>query len=90
VLKSEVFENPLPYGRGSVVALAQKPENLITTSDIKAQMYFLASDDMAGRDAGSLGGRIAANYIASEFARLGLKPRRRWGVLLSESRARPV
>jgi hypothetical protein len=59
---------------GSVAALAQKPENLITVANIKAQMYFLASDDMAGRDAGSLGGRIAANYIASEFARLGLKP----------------
>jgi hypothetical protein len=57
-----------------VAALGQKPESLITVSDIKAQMYFLASDDMAGRDAGSLGGRIAANYIASEFARLGLKP----------------
>ena len=59
-------------GAGGI--LAQKPENLITQTDIKAQMYFLASDDMAGRDAGSLGGRIAANYIASEFARLGLKP----------------
>src|SRR5271170_5412432 len=58
----------------SAAALAQKPESVITLSDIKAQMYFLASDDMAGRDAGSAGGRIAANYIASEFARLGLKP----------------
>jgi putative aminopeptidase FrvX len=57
-----------------LLTLAQKPENFITVPEIKAQMYFLASDDMAGRDAGSLGGRIAANYIASEFARLGLKP----------------
>jgi hypothetical protein len=58
----------------SAPAVAQKPASLITQADIKAQMYFLASDDMAGRDAGSTGGRIAANYIAAEFARLGLKP----------------
>ncbi len=59
---------------GAVAAVGQKPEKLITVAEIRAQMYFLASDDMAGRDAGSLGGRIAANYIASEYARLGLKP----------------
>ncbi len=59
----------------SVAALGQKPESLITVSDIQAQMYFLASDDMAGRDAGSLGGRIAANHVASGLhVPQGLKP----------------
>ncbi len=58
---------------GLLAAFAQNPASLITQQDIKAQMYFLAADEMAGRDAGSSGGRIAANYIASEFARLGLK-----------------
>ena len=46
----------------------------ISTEDIKAQMFFLAADEMAGRDATSPEGRIAANYIASEFMSMGLKP----------------
>jgi hypothetical protein len=37
-------------------------------------MFFLAADEMAGRDATSPDGQIAANYIASEFMSLGLKP----------------
>jgi Zn-dependent M28 family amino/carboxypeptidase len=34
----------------------------------------LASDAMGGRDTGSPGDRAAADYVASEFARAGLKP----------------
>jgi len=46
----------------------------ITETGIKADMYLLANDDMKGRDATSPEGRIAADYVASEFMRLGLKP----------------
>ncbi len=48
--------------------------NLIQAENLKARMQFLASDDLQGRNAGSREGRIAANYIASEFMRFGLKP----------------
>jgi hypothetical protein len=48
--------------------------DLIRTDDLKGDIYFLASKDMAGRDAGSLQDHIATDYIASEFLRLGLKP----------------
>ena len=41
---------------------------------IKADVAFLADDLLRGRDTGSEGYRIAANYVAAEFARLGLKP----------------
>ncbi len=58
----------------SAVAAAQRPVDLIQTSNIKAEMFFLSADEMAGRKTGSHEAQIAANYIASEFMRFGLKP----------------
>src|SRR5580704_10866762 len=53
---------------------AQKTAELIRTADLQADLFFLASDALAGRNAGSLGDRVATDYIAAEFMRLGLKP----------------
>ena len=55
-------------------ALAQQASDGIRAENIKAQMKFLAGDDLQGRNAGSREGRIAAEYIASEFMRMGLEP----------------
>jgi Zn-dependent M28 family amino/carboxypeptidase len=41
---------------------------------IRAHVEFLASDLLEGRDSGSRGHEIAANYVASEFRQLGLTP----------------
>ena len=41
---------------------------------IEAHLQFLASDELEGRDTGSRGHQIAANYIASQFQALGLTP----------------
>lgn len=41
---------------------------------IKAHLEFLADDYLEGRDTGSRGYEIAANYVAAEFKKLGLKP----------------
>ena len=41
---------------------------------VRAHVEFLASDLLEGRDTGSRGHQIAANYVASEFRQLGLKP----------------
>jgi len=41
---------------------------------IRAHVEFLASDLLEGRDTGSRGHEIAANYVASEFRQLGLTP----------------
>lgn len=41
---------------------------------IRADMEFLASDDLEGREAGTPGFDIAADYVAAEFAEIGLKP----------------
>ncbi|WP_284619048.1 M28 family metallopeptidase [Aquabacterium humicola] len=41
---------------------------------IKAHVEFLADDLMEGREAGTRGYDIAARYVASQFARIGLRP----------------
>ena len=41
---------------------------------IRSDVTFLADDTLKGRDTGSEGYRIAANYVAAEFTRLGLTP----------------
>lgn len=46
----------------------------IASELIKAHTEILASDDFEGRGTGTTGGNLAAKYIASEFAKYGLKP----------------
>ncbi|MEE9311316.1 MAG: M28 family peptidase [Planctomycetota bacterium] len=46
----------------------------ITLSDIKADVYFLASDAMRGRETRMPEAAIAAEYVKSRFKRAGLKP----------------
>jgi Zn-dependent M28 family amino/carboxypeptidase len=60
------------------VAVAQSAPSPLepqqSARNIKAHMTFLASDLLLGRDTGSEGYGIAANYVASQFQQLGLKP----------------
>src|SRR5210317_1160523 len=41
---------------------------------LQAHVEFLASDSLRGRQPGTAGYDIAANYVASQFAQLGLQP----------------
>jgi hypothetical protein len=41
---------------------------------LQAHIEFLASDSLRGRDTGTRGYRIAAQYVAAEFDKLGLQP----------------
>src|SRR5689334_16054743 len=45
-----------------------------SAENVRAHVTFLASDLLQGREAGSPGYDIAAAYVASQFAQLGLKP----------------
>ncbi len=45
-----------------------------TPKRFEAHMNFLASDLLRGRDTGSRGHEIASEYIASEFAKMGIMP----------------
>jgi len=61
----------------TVATKTAQPEVTAATfsaSRIKADVTFLADDLLKGRDTGSEGYRVAANYVAAEYARLGLKP----------------
>ncbi|WP_408640339.1 M28 family metallopeptidase [Salinimonas chungwhensis] len=62
----------------STVSLAQDKQQDVAfspdTNRIKSHLFFLADDLLEGRDTGSRGHDIAALYIATEFAKYGLKP----------------
>lgn len=49
-------------------------DRVISTRTIRAHMAYLADDHLEGREAGSRGEALAALYIATDFARLGLLP----------------
>src|SRR5246127_4102149 len=46
----------------------------ITKEDLRADLFFLAGDSMRGRLTDTEENRAAADFIASRFERMGLKP----------------
>src|SRR5450631_937857 len=56
----------------TLAASAQMTE--VSGERIRAHVKFLASDLLEGRAPGSRGGDLATEYIATQFALLGLKP----------------
>lgn len=56
----------------AVPALAEDP--VFDPQAVRAHVTFLADDMLEGRDTGSRGYDIAANYVASQFIAMGLKP----------------
>jgi len=55
-------------------AQTDRERTMFSADRIKADVTFLADDTMRGRDTGSEEYRIAANYVAAEFAQLGIAP----------------
>ena len=55
-------------------AQAQKTRSAITAADLRTRLYLIADDSMGGRESGDIGDWKAAEYVASEFRRLGLEP----------------
>jgi hypothetical protein len=56
----------------SIAIAAVEPE--FSADRIRAHVAFLADDTLEGREAGTRGHEIAARYVASQFALLGVKP----------------
>jgi len=58
-------------------SFAQQPAqvkyaNTITAGDLKERLTYLASDEMKGRDTGSEEQKVAANYLADFYKKIGL------------------
>ncbi len=78
-MRSSIERNPvfllllfLSIGLENRVCCAEMDE--IRVDRLRSHVYFLACDYLGVRVTGSIGYRIAAEYAASQFAALGLKP----------------
>lgn len=52
---------------------AQTPDEIIRS--LKTDLTYLADDKLEGRETGTKGGELAAEYIAKRFAEIGLQPK---------------
>lgn len=62
---------------GAPVVRAQSPApglESIRKADLKADVFFLASDEMRGRETATAENRLAAAFIRARFERLGIAP----------------
>src|SRR6188508_1517625 len=57
-----------------VAAAAPLPAQVATASRTRAHVETLASEKLGGREAGSEGERLAADYIVSQLTRIGARP----------------
>ncbi|WP_426031806.1 M20/M25/M40 family metallo-hydrolase [Caulobacter sp. DWP3-1-3b2] len=63
-----------PVSRATAAKAAAKPGFTPSADAIRAHMTFLADDLLEGREAGTRGYDIAANYVASQYALMHVKP----------------
>ncbi len=57
-----------------ISAQEEDPLHSITKAELRDQIFFLASDELEGRDTGSEGFAIAALYAVTQFKMSGLEP----------------
>jgi Peptidase family M28/PA domain len=57
-----------------IVGASDAPTEAITPDAMRAHVEFLASDALEGRETGTRGYDIAAEYVASRFRAIGLQP----------------
>lgn len=72
-MRRSVLVSALALTSVSQHALAA-PADGITADAVKAHVAFLADDLLEGRDTGAKGHEIAARYVATQFAGMGLAP----------------
>jgi hypothetical protein len=72
-LLSIAFLSACGQNNEATISVAEKMPQ-VNENNIKAHVEFLADDTLLGRDTGSEGYQIAANYVKSYFKQLGLTP----------------
>ena len=55
--------------------LVMRYQSTITPEDLAAHLYFFASDFFEGRETSSHGQKLAAQYLASQYRKMGVPPR---------------
>lgn len=78
-LVASAFLPPAPTAAPTPFADPTSPKMLaaletVSADEIKTDVHFIASDELAGRDTPSEGLKVAARYIRSRLERLGWKP----------------
>jgi hypothetical protein len=63
---SATFEDP---------GLVKKYQQMITPESLASKLYFIASDLFEGRETGTRGQKLAAQYLAAQYQSLGLTPK---------------
>jgi hypothetical protein len=56
-------------------ALVQQYQHTITESDLKAHLYLFASDLFEGRETATRGQKLAAQYLAAQYRKMGVAPK---------------
>ncbi|NBC16595.1 MAG: M28 family peptidase [Bacteroidetes bacterium] len=56
-------------------ALVQQYQQTITESDLKAHLYLFASDLFEGRETATRGQKLAAEYLAAQYRKMGVAPK---------------
>ena len=70
-IKPIIFIGTIVVG---IAGCAREPIDEITEDEIKSHLFYLASDELAGREIGSDGIFLAEEYISDRFAEYGLSP----------------
>lgn len=65
---------PVVLSSWSIQEKTDSPKTSITIDELKAHVYYLASDELGGRVIGTPGYEAAARYAAREFQAAGLRP----------------
>ena len=72
--QSRAAHRPVWPDEGPMTWPPRPTESAITANDLRTRLYQIADDSMQGRRIGEGGNAKVTDYIAREFARLGLRP----------------
>lgn len=75
IMKNQFFNYLLAFVLIFLVGSSSISAQKISEKQIKKDVEYLASDELEGRDTGSKGEALAADFVSGRFAKLGLEPK---------------